>query len=214
MWIIKTNRLVLAIAIVTTLSSISVACDSEATSLPIYSDIPSFTLNDQMGQTFTRDHINGKVVLVNFIFTNCTQFCPTLTTRMIKVQTILEKDGLLGDNVVILSFSVDPDHDTTSILHSYAENHGVNHSAWRFLTGPPEVVKKVVIDGFKLSYGQTKEINKHIHKDGSIHIHEYDVFHTNRMVLVDKSGQIRAYYDTTQDWNEDIIINDILNLLR
>ena len=200
--------------IVTMLAIFSWACNSEATpSLPIYSDIPSFSLSDQMGQTFTRDELHGKVALVNFIFTNCTQFCPTLTTRMLKVQTMLENDGLLGNEVVILSFSVDPDHDTIAILYSYAENHGVNHSAWRFLTGPSEVVKKVVINGFKLSYGQTNESNKHIHKDGSIHIHEYDVFHTNRMVLIDKSGRIRAYYDTTQDWDTDMIINDIRNIL-
>ena len=209
------HRWPLAIAIVTILAIFSVSCDSEdTTSLPVYNDIPSFSLSDQMGQTFTRDELNGKVALANFIFTNCTQFCTTLTTRMIKMQTILENEDLLGNSVLILSFSVDPNHDTTAILYSYAENHGANHSAWRFLTGSPEVVKKVVMDGFNLSYGQNKEINKHIHKDGSIHIHEYDVFHTNRMVLIDKSGRIRAYYDTTQDWDEDIIINDILNLLR
>lgn len=196
------------------LTILSAACSSQdSDSLPVYEEIPSFSLTDQMGQTLTTEALQGKVILANFIFTNCTQFCPTLTPRMREVQANLEDDGLLGKEVLLLSFSVDPEHDTPDILRSYAERHGANHHAWRFLTGPPEIIKQVITDGFKLPYGQIDESNKHLHEDGSIHIHEYDVFHTNRVVLVDAASRVRAYYDGGADWDMAKVLKDIDQLL-
>ncbi len=183
----------LGVLMMLVLTTLSAACSSQdSDSLPVYDEIPTFSLKDQMGQTFTTEALQGKVVLANFIFTNCTAFCPTLTPRMGEVQASLENDGLLGKDVLLLSFSVDPEHDTPDILLSYAERHGANHDAWRFLTGPPEIIQQVITDGLKLAYGQVNESNKHLHEDGSIHVHEYDVFHTNRVVLVDKAGRVRA----------------------
>ena len=196
------------------LAILSAACSpKDSASLPVYDEIPSFSLTDQMGQTLTTEALQGKVILANFIFTNCTQFCPTLTPRMREVQANLEDDGLLGKEVLLLSFSVDPEHDTPDILRSYAERHGANHPAWRFLTGPPEIIKQVITDGFKLPYGQIYESNKHLHEDGSIHIHKYDVFHTNRVVLLDATSRVRAYYDGGADWDMEKVLKDIDQLL-
>ena len=140
---------------VSVLTVFLMACSSkDSDSLPVYEDIPSFSLTDQMGHAFTREDLQGKVVLANFIFTNCTQFCPTLSPRMAQVQEKLEEDGLLGNEVLLLSFSVDPEHDTPEILLSYAERYGANHNAWRFLTGPPEVMRQVITDGLKLAFDQ------------------------------------------------------------
>ena len=193
---------------------LSVACSSQnSDSLPVYDEIPSFSLTDQMGRTFTKEALQGKVVLANFIFTNCTAFCPTLTPRMGEIQANLEHDGLLGNEVLLLSFSVDPEHDTPEILRSYAERHGANHDGWRFLTGPPEIIQQVITDGLKLAYGRVNEDNRHTHEDGSIHTHEYDVFHTNRVMLGDKSGRVRAYYDGGADWDMAKVLRDIHQLL-
>ncbi|MDA0988617.1 MAG: SCO family protein [Chloroflexi bacterium] len=196
------------------LTVLSAACGSQdSNDLPVYGKIPDFSLTDQMGQDFTSEELQGRVFLANFIFTNCTEFCPTLTPRMGQIQTDLEDDDLLGNEVILLSFSVDPAHDTPNILRSYAEKHGVNHDAWRFLTGPPEVIQRVITDGLMLAYGQVNESNKHTHEDGSVHIHEYDVFHTNRVVLGDRAGRVRAYYDGAIDWDAAKVMKDISQLL-
>jgi protein SCO1/2 len=204
--------LVTVIALVLTV--LLMACSSqESDSLPVYENIPSFSLIDQMGHAFTREDLQGKVVLANFIFTNCTEYCPTLSPRMARVQEKLEEDGLLGNEVLLLSLSVDPKHDTPELLLSYAERYGANHNAWRFLTGPPEVMRQVITDGLKLAFGQVDQRNEHHHEDGSIHIHEYNVFHTNRVMLGDREGRVRAYYDGAADWDMAKVLDDVHLLL-
>ena len=201
-------------AMVSVLAALLMACSSQdSESLPIYEDIPSFSLTDQMDRAFTSEDLHGKVVLANFVFTNCTQFCPTLSPRMAQVQGKLEEDGLLGNQVLLLSFSVDPEHDTPELLHAYAERYGTNHSAWRFLTGPPEAMERVVTGGLKLAFGQVEQRNEHHHEDGSIHVHEYDVFHTNRVMLGDTEGRVRAYYDGATDWDMAKVLSDMRRLL-
>ena len=207
-------RWLLAGVTVFVLTILSTACSTQDTvSLPIYQEVPPFSLTDQMGQTFSTEDLQGRVVLASFIFTNCISFCPTLTPRIGEIQERLEKDGTLGKDVLLLSFTVDPEYDTPDILRSYAERHRANHDAWRFLTGPPQMIQQIVTDGFKLGYGQINESNQHTHQDGSIHLHEYDVFHTNRVVLADRSGRVRAYYDVAADWDISQVLKDIEALL-
>ena len=187
-----------------------IACSAEE--LPVYYEIPSFSLTDQMGRTVASDDLEGRVVLANFIFTNCTEFCLTLTPRMAQVQESLKEDGLLGEDVVLLSFSVDPEHDTQDVLLDYAERYGADHDAWRFLTGTPEEMQGIVTDGFKLAYTEVPQTLDHIHADGSVHVHEYNVVHTNRLALVDGAGQVRAYYDGAAEWDMDLALGDIRKL--
>lgn len=165
-----------------------------------------------MGRTVASDDLEGRVVLANFIFTNCTEFCPTLTPRMAQVQERLKEDGLLGEDVVLLSFSVDPEYDTQDVLLEYAERYGADHDAWRFLTGTPEEMEGIVTDGFKLAYTEVQQTLDHVHADGSVHVHEYNVVHTNRLALVDGAGQVRAYYDGAADWDMDLALEDIRKL--
>lgn len=190
------------------------ACSSQdSNDLPVYEEIPPFSLIDQRGQAFTGDDLRDKVVVANFVFTNCTESCPTLSPRLGQIQERLKEDAVLGREVILLSFSVDPKHDTPEILLSYAERHGADYDAWRFLTGPPDVMHKVITDGFKLAFGEVRQRNEHRHGDGSVHIHEYNVFHTNRVVLGDKAGRVRAYYDGIADWDMAKVLKDVRQLL-
>lgn len=54
--------------------------------------------------------LRDKVVLVNFIFTQCTDSCPTQTARLAAVQPLLPNAAKLG--IELASISVDPEHDT------------------------------------------------------------------------------------------------------
>ena len=189
----------------------STACSAEE--LPVYYEAPAFSLTDQMGRTVASDDVKGRVVLANFIFTNCTEFCLTLTPRMAQVQERLREDGLLGEDVVLLSFSVDPDYDTPDVLLEYAERYGADHDAWLFLTGAPDEMEGIVTDGFKLAYTEVPQTLEHIHADGSVHVHEYNIVHANRLALVDGAGQVRAYYDGAVEWDIDLVLGDIRRLV-
>ena len=188
----------------------TLACSSD--DLPVYYDMPSFSLTDQMGRSVTGNDLQGRVVLANFVFTNCAGFCPALTSRMAQVQERLKENGLLGSKVILISFTVDPDYDTPDVLHTYANIYGVDHDSWRFLTGSPEEMRRIVIDGFKLSYMEVPQTFEHLHPDGSSHVHQYNVAHTNRLALGDGEGRVRAYYDGAVEWDIDRTLRDIRKL--
>ena len=152
--------------------------------------------------------------MANFIFNNCTQFCPVLTPRMGDLQEQLREDGLLGSRVALLSFSVDPENDSPDVLWEYSERYGADHDAWHFLTGPPDRVREVITAGFLLAFDKVSQSVEHVHEDGTVHPHGYDVTHTNRLALVDRQGQVRAYYDGATDWDMARVLEDIEHLLE
>ena len=188
----------------------TLACSSD--DLPVYYDMPSFSLTDQMGRSVTGHDLQGRVVLASFVFTNCAEFCPTLTSRMAQVQERLKEDGLLGSKVILLSFTVDPDYDTPDVLHAYANIYGADHDSWRFLTGPSGEMQRIVTGGFKLAYTEAPQTIEHLHPDGSIHVDEYNVAHANRLALGDGEGRVRAYYDGGVEWDIDQALRDIRKL--
>lgn len=162
----------------------SVACRPVST-LPVLFPAPQFDLVDQTGRPFSSSHLAGKVVVANFVFTTCTDICPLLTATMAQVRDQLRQAGLLGDKAVLVSFSVDPEHDTPEALTTYGERFGAVPSEWRFLTGQRQTIDELLIGGFKVgrpppaaqTTGGTPEI-----------------IHTNRFALIDTRGQVRALY--------------------
>jgi protein SCO1/2 len=102
-------------------------------SLGIYS-VPDVILIDQHGQRVSLPALlntGDKPVMLNFIFTSCTAICPMMTAIFAKVQTQLGSDA---DRVLMVSVSIDPEHDTPAELASYAARFGAGPQ-WEFLTG-------------------------------------------------------------------------------
>ena len=95
---------------------------------------PNTLLTDQDGQQvhFFDDLIKDKVVVINFIFTTCTDSCPLETARLRQVQTLL--GDRVGQDIFFYSISIDPAHDTPEVLKSYMQRFKVG-PGWKFLTG-------------------------------------------------------------------------------
>jgi len=99
----------------------------------------SAKLTDQHGHArdVFEELVRGKLVLVNFIYTECQGRCPRATETLVETRALLP--GVLGEvrarDVVFLSFSLDPLHDTPAAFADYAELHDIE-GAWSFLTGP------------------------------------------------------------------------------
>ena len=89
---------------------------------------------------FFDDLIEGKVVLINFIFTSCKASCPLETARIRKVYDLLR--DRMGKDVFFYSISVDPKHDTPEVLDSYRERFKLGEG-WTFLTADQETVTLV-----------------------------------------------------------------------
>ncbi|MGE0682852.1 MAG: SCO family protein [Candidatus Binatia bacterium] len=93
----------------------------------------NFTLTDQDGQSFSLADAKGKVVLLDFIFTRCPGPCPLLSLKFSQLQKQL--GDRLGKDVMLLSVTIDPRHDTPEVLRDYAKRYEANLNGWKFLVG-------------------------------------------------------------------------------
>ncbi len=158
--------------------------------------ISPFTLFTQDSVLLNSDSLKGKILIVDFFFTRCPSICPTLSRNMKNIQ-----DKLSGiNNVVLLSFTVDPEHDTPSILKKYSEKYGATPGKWIFLTGEKKQVYDICINSFLVPVMEGQQ--------------PQDFIHTDRIVLVDGKGQIRQYYNGLDTNVADLILRDVLKLLK
>jgi protein SCO1/2 len=169
--------------------------------LPRLGQIPLFTLTDQQGHTVTGDSYQGKVWIADFVFLGCQQSCPTLTARMHDLQASIEK-APQKNPIRFVSFSVDPANDTPERLHDYAVKFKANEATWSFLTGQNEDVDKIVVQGFKMQYGRTKDEATGV----------FDIMHGDWFILVDGKGIIRGYYDSSDSMMLDKLAADAKRL--
>lgn len=188
---------------------------SRAQSLDVYGAAPAFALTDQLERPASADELRGKVVVADFIYTNCPDICPLLSLRMKELQERLRGDSLLGSQVQLLSFTVDPARDTPSVLQQYAERFEADPGAWRFLTGPEEALVPLIVEGFHLGVQALppQPASRSGGKDHDGHPEQYEVMHSGRFVLIDRRGHIRAWYDG-REFDLERVVRDIHLLLR
>jgi protein SCO1/2 len=161
----------------------AVAC-RPASALPDLGPAPEFSLVDQRGADFRSSDLAGKVVVGNFIFTTCTDICPLLTGTMAQLQSRLDQAGLLGSKAMLISISVDPQRDTPEALAEYAERFGADYAKWRFLTGDAAQIESLLVTGYKIG----APFRGPPGPDG-----QAQLAHSNRFVVIDPAGRIRAY---------------------
>ena len=109
------------------------------------------TLLDQDGREvrFYSDALRGKIVLISFIYTNCTDICPILMHNLSDVQDSL--GDRFGKDVFFVSISVDPEDDTPEELKRYSERYNAK-PGWTLLTG-----LKKDLDAVIKRFGEFKE---------------------------------------------------------
>jgi protein SCO1/2 len=105
--------------------------------------IPDVSLVDQDGKPvlFYSDLVQGKVVLMNFIFTSCTTICPPMGATFAKVQKLLGERS--GRDVHLISVSVDPGTDTPQRLQAWKQKLG-GGPGWTLVTGDKESITRVL----------------------------------------------------------------------
>ncbi|HUO03591.1 MAG TPA: SCO family protein [Candidatus Binataceae bacterium] len=109
--------------------------------------LPNVTLLDQSNTPIALPSLKGKPIVIDFIYTSCESTCPMLTAKMVKVAKEIEP--LLGDKAMLVSISIDPEHDRPSDLAKYAAAQNANRKGWLFLTGTPGQID-VVMKAFGL----------------------------------------------------------------
>jgi len=167
-----------------------------ARSISSYGTVPEFELVNQDGKNFGLRDLRGKIWIADFVYTTCPGPCPMISNRMAELQ-----DPLKNTDVHLVSFSVDPTKDTPQVLRGYAEKLGAEPGRWDFLTGAQSTIYNLSRNGFKLAVS-----------DGS-DVKGFPV-HSTRMILVDRHGEIRGYYDAIEADAVTKIVADTTHLLR
>jgi protein SCO1/2 len=110
---------------------------------------------------FYDDLVKDKIVLINFMYAECTGICPGITANLKKVQALL--GDRVGRDIFMYSLTLRPEKDTPAALKHYVEMHKIK-SGWTFLTGKPDEIDLLRRRlGFSTSNQKLdKDLNNHI----------------------------------------------------
>ncbi|MDR3621386.1 MAG: DUF420 domain-containing protein [Paludisphaera borealis] len=145
-------------------------------------DLGAFHLTERSGDAVTDATLADRVWIGSFIFTRCQLSCPRITSIMKSLQ-----ERLAGDDVLLVSLSVDPDHDTPAVLADYAKRFGAIAGRWLFLTGDHDAIYEMIAKRFHL----TALTNPAPDPDGK----DEAIVHSDRLALVDR-GRIVGLFDS------------------
>ncbi len=134
--------------------------------------VPAFSFTERSEKTISLEDMKGKIWLADFIFTYCAGPCPKMSLQMAELQKSLSQ----APNVHFVSFTVDPERDSTARLREYADAYDADPERWLFLTGHKDSIAALATDGFHAGS-----------KDDPI-------LHSTLFAIVDKKGHIRNYY--------------------
>lgn len=165
-------------------------------SVSSYGSVPEFQLINQDGKQFGSANLRGKIWIADFIYSTCPGPCPMISSRMSELQKPFQKT-----DVHLVSFSVDPAKDTPEVLRIYAERLQAEPGRWDFLTGPQSTIYNLSRNGFKLAVSDGSDAQ-------GIPVH------STRMILVDRHGEIRGYYDAAEADAVTKLVADTTHLLR
>ena len=154
----------------------------------VYQTIPAFKYVNQYGDSVTNKTLDGSIYVADFFFTTCPSICPVMHRNMLNVYNTFKTVG----NFKIISYTIDPKHDSVDILKKYAEKLGISGKTWLLLQGQKE-------ETYKLAKNYMVEA-----RDGNVH--------DGYFILIDKQKRIRGSYLGTDPDQVTKMIADIKTL--
>jgi protein SCO1 len=202
----RSSRSVLVGAIGAAILLSVLGCQQQQQPLDVYGSAPDFQLTDQTGATFSSQALAGHVTLLDFIYTRCTDACPLLSATFQQTMRQLSDEKLLGSRVTLVSLSVDPQHDTPSVMAEYGQQFKADPATWKMLTGDWDQVYDVVT-GFKVDTRPPRPAADAPAPGGT------ELTHSTRIVLMDAQRQVRAYLEG-QDATPDDLVKAVKRVLK
>ena len=160
--------------------------------IPIIKEVQDFIFHDQTGRLFSNERLANKITVLDFMFTSCTGPCPLMTSNM----TDLYQEFRNVMEVQFVSVTVDPLIDSESKLKEYADFVGVDDDRWQFIRSDLESTKDLKQNGFMLYAGELPQ------------------GHAIKFILIDQDGNIRKYFDGTDETSLAVLRKDITNLVK
>lgn len=165
--------------------------------LPVIATVEvPYTFTNQDNRPVTQKMLSGKIYVADFFFTSCPTICPIMKSQMLRVYEKYKDD----EQVVLLSHSIDPEHDTVEVLNEYGARLGIDPDRWHLVTGPKE---EIYDTAYRYKLAAMEDENA---PGGFIH--------SGSFTLVDRQGRIRGYYQGTEEEAVDRLIGDIARLIN
>ncbi|MBI1748760.1 MAG: SCO family protein [Acidobacteria bacterium] len=185
----RSRTLVITVVLVTVASALGMGFVlrgwwAARNALPVFGSVPDFALIERSGRVVRLSNLADMVWVVDFIFTRCQGPCPIMTAGLAQLQRTVPPDAA----VRWITITVDPDYDTPAVLTAYADRFSASQDRWWFLTGKKEAIYGLATDGFHLGVRENP-VEERLPSEGPF-------LHSTRLVLVDKLGRIRGYYDS------------------
>lgn len=172
---------------------------------PLGNAVDGAVLDDSGTALRLHEVLDGKLVLMGFIYTHCPDVngCPLASYVMKQVQARLAQEPQLMPHVRLVSLSFDPELDTPAAMRDYARHFRREGADWRFLTTRSEADLQPILEG----YGQFRQ--KMYGPDGD---YAGSMSHILRVYLIDRDKRIRNIY-SAGFLHADTVINDVKTLL-
>jgi len=177
-----------------------IALDTVVTNQQVYQDsifyqVPDIVLTNQLGkEVHLNQDLKNKVLVIQFLFTNCNSVCPAITKNMGVLQKAFKKNDTL---VQLISITVDPARDSVAALRAYAERFHVNHDRWWLLTGDKQAIYTYAKEYLELEIGNG---------DGGVE----DLVHNDKLVVLDEQRVIRGYYKASDPFDLKRCADDVV----
>lgn len=148
----------------------------------IYQVIPDFQFFNEDSVLVTKASFKDKVWISEFFFATCPSICPIMNTQLKNVEKALKT---YSKDLQFLSFTINPKHDTPSVLKAHKRKLGIQNKNWAFLCGDEAFTHRLGIEHFLIFAGREEEA-----------LGGYA--HSGAFTLVDKKGQVRGVYEVVQ----------------
>ena len=161
-----------------------------------YYKVNNFSFVNQNNQIVDSSSTANKVHTINFFFTSCPSICPPMKIKQLELSEEFKNENDFKQ----YSISIDLKRDTVKKLKYYSEVSEINSDKWNLLKASNEVDLNKIAKALKTNFKPNK--------DGT------DFYHSSYVALLDKSQQIRGFYDLLSEKEFELLKKDIQDLLK
>ncbi|QHL87093.1 SCO family protein [Nibribacter ruber] len=171
---------------------ISTMKDGQMKADTIFYQVPAFQLTSQTGASFSHKNLQDKIYVAHFFDASCQGICKQVSTQLTRVQ-----DAFYAyPEVMIISFSLQPEKDQVKDIEQYAKSFRANPAHWVFLTGSPAFIQSFSPLDSTSAAGKGPDAR------------------LDQLYLIDKNRHIRGIYDGAKADEVDRLITEMNVLLN
>jgi len=183
--------------LVASLLAVTVAYFNSRGAPPVLSQLHDFSLTNQLGQSVGKDSLQGRISVVNIVFTRCPTQCRRLSAQMQRLQS------RIPSGVRLVSLTADPEYDTPEVLKRYGLEYQASPETWWMLTGQKSELYRVAIADLKFAVVESGEPSAKLE----------DLFiHTADFGVLDSKGRLRFVIHSEDSDAEDQVIRSVKRL--